>query len=130
VSLDPREYVTVADRLRDEADAGTLPAEAARRAAIGRYYSAALLSTRELLERESPMRGDRAATTHSWVIRTLGERAESVAQLLSSVLNRMRSSRNRAEYGEPMPGLAEEVHRTGRSCADALRHVATLDRRG
>ena len=98
--FEPREYVAVADLLCRAADEGTCPPDAARRAAIGRYYYAALLTAREMLERESPMRGDRAATTHGSVISTLRESADTASQRLMLELNSMRQIRNRPELAD------------------------------
>jgi uncharacterized protein (UPF0332 family) len=128
-TLPRTEGISLAPGARRPSNKGRCPADAALRAAIGRYYYAVMLSARDLLERSSPMPGDRADTTHGWVIRTLGERSDSVAQLLARALNAMRTMRNRAEYGEDIARLPEEAERMAKSCAKALGHVEALARR-
>lgn len=129
MSFDPKDFVGVGDFLRRAADDGSCPAEAAYRAAIGRYYYASLLAARQLVERSSPMPADRGDTTHSKVIGALRESADPEAQRLERELNTMRTTRNKAEYGEDFARIADVASQMAKSCGRALAYIVTLERR-
>lgn len=125
----PADFAAVADRLRSTADAGECPPDAARRAAIGRYYYAALLTARDFLAASAPMPTDNSEQTHRWVIGQLRASIDSESQKLTSELNSMRIARNRADYGDELPDVAGEARRMAERCTRALRYVAVLARR-
>ncbi|MCB9610832.1 MAG: hypothetical protein H6722_00030 [Sandaracinus sp.] len=129
MSFDPAGFVAVADRLRKAAAAAECPGDAALRAAIGRYYYAALLSARNYLEATEPMPVDDSEQTHRWVIRKLRDSADPESQKLTSELNSMRITRNRADYGDDMSDLDGEAGRMAARCGRALGYVATLVKR-
>ena len=114
--FDPVGYVDVADRLRELAASGTCPADAALRAAIGRYYYAALLSARDYLAASESVSVDQTEATHSWVIRKLQDSADPESQRLTSELNAMRVLRNKADYGDTLADLPSEAQRVAGRC--------------
>ena len=117
--------MAVADRLI----ATEPPDEASFRAAIGRYYYAVVLATRDHLATSDPSGADRSEHTHRWVIDQLREMNESAAQQLQTLLNRMRTLRNKADYGDTLPKPAEAAKEVGRDAKNALRHLDTLIQR-
>lgn len=129
MSFAPADYVAVADWLCKAAQAAECPPDAALRAAIGRYYYAALLSARDFIDQTETTLVDRTVETHTWVLRKLREYEDRPAQQLMVELNAMRTSRNAADYGDELPELSQEAERMAKRCSRALVHVATLTKR-
>jgi hypothetical protein len=128
--LIPEDLFTVANHLAEQAKAGTIPADAGLRTAVGRYYYAALLDTREYLESASPERVDRSAGTHRWVASQLRGADPSTVQL-KKLLGDLRSWRTRADYGDDLRMDAGAMAKSAQKKArGVLRQVKTLRVRG
>ncbi|MCB9694591.1 MAG: hypothetical protein H6736_22505, partial [Alphaproteobacteria bacterium] len=124
--MTPEELFTVANHLAEQAKGGTIPADAGLRAAVGRYYYAALLETREYLEAAAPERVDRSARTHAWVASQLRGADPSTVQL-RKLLGDLRSWRTRADYGDDLHMDAGAMARSAQKKArGVLRQVKTL----
>lgn len=116
----------MAELLRQAAGVGTCPPEAALRAAIGRYYYAAMLSARDLIAETEAMPVDTTDGTHRWVRDKLREWGDAEAQKLARELDTMRISRNNADYGSEVLDLEGECSRMVSRCERALGYVKTL----
>ena len=130
--FDPRGFAAVASLLitvGSTLSGADVPPEAAFRAAIGRFYYAALLSARDYLAQSEPMPVNTTEQTHRWVIGKLRESADGESQRLTSELNSMRIVRNRADYGDAIADPRQEALRMASGCSRALGYVTTLTRR-
>ncbi len=129
MSFEPADFASVADALVAAAVAKSCPADAAKRAAIGRYYYAALLAARDFIARSEPMPPDSSETTHRWVINKLRESSDGESQKLSMTLTNLRVARNHADYGDEIGDLDGEVKRAADASRKARKLVQTLAKR-
>ena len=126
--FDPADFAAVADHLCSSATAGACPAEAAYRAASGRYYYAVLLAARNYLEASGPMPVSHEQT-HQTVIRALRESNDPIAARLTSEMMSLRNQRNLADYGDEISDPQTHARRMGEGCRRALKLVDTLSHR-
>ena len=129
MSFDPQGFIAVADHLRSSAGQDGCPSDAALRVAIGRYYYAALLCSRDFLELSESGPTDRADTTHRWVIGKFRESGEGNAQRLHAELDRMRRTRNLADYGDDLADLPGAAKKMQEGCTRAMAWLKALRRR-
>lgn len=127
MSFDPSGFASVADALVKMVSSSDKP-EAVQRAAIGRYYFAALLCSRRFLDLSESQRVEHDKT-HRWVIQKLRESDEPEAQLLTQALNALRIARNEADYGDYLADLPGDVKRAKAAWANIEKHLQTLSRR-
>ena len=122
-----QDFAAVADDLCLAAGKGTCTAEGAYRAAIGRYYYAALLTARGVLEAQGPLLVNRFSdSSHKQVIDALADRQDPPAKLAANSLKQLRDLRNAADYGDAIHDPNRTAQRASSLCREVLKWLGGM----
>jgi len=111
--FDPIDWMAVADRLMASVDESDL------RAAIGRYYYAVFVKSRDSLERAGRLTAARSDADHRAVVEALKDARRGAA---AANLERLRRLRNEADYDTSI----EVTFRDARIAQTAAREIVRL----
>lgn len=104
MSFDWLQYLILAKELDGQATAPASP-EARRRSAISRAYYAAFIGARNYLQKQEGHSIPKTSDAHKYVSEQFKRSSDPVRQDIGRKLERLRTTRNQADYNDTATGL-------------------------